>query len=218
MGAAEPGVFTFGESYRSAYPLGPKPPMWPGGPLSSRGGLIIGDKRKRALRRHEERIERKITYFDDASRRQRTRRVDTDRRNPEKYTIAVGGDWEVFAYPYLNPERLFLRIKDAVECFEPGDLSRLFSRVSSRIRRYTVRLGRGVKRRDFSGRLFQSALESGIRRFSEQQSKNELLYIRGVEYLSKCKECVYYVHRLQSAILCGSCRADARTKKWLLGD
>ena len=66
------------------------------------------------------------------------------KHNPEKYSIIHGGEWEVYAYPYQNPESVFLRVRGETVRFEPQDLKRIFSRTSARIDRYDLKMKKGT--------------------------------------------------------------------------
>lgn len=103
-------------------------------------------------------------------RRQITFRGHRFEKNPEKYTLAKGGDWEVFSYPYGNPVHVFLRVGKSVEVFEVTDLRRLFDRLSGRLKRYRLRLIKGVRRRDIGGCSLLKAYNSGIEAIRRQKS------------------------------------------------
>lgn len=118
--------------------------------------------RPRVIRRHKEYIEKDTEVLDDGRRRQRSRKIKTDERNPKKLTIARGGNWELFAYPGgSNPTLVFLRIKRAVETFEIEELRRLMKKLERRLGHHKNRVMRGVKRRNTSGRAYEKAYQAG---------------------------------------------------------
>jgi len=151
------------------------------------GAVPFGDdliaEMKKPIRRFKEKIDREITFTVSGKRVQRSRRVEIGKQNPAKLTIAKGGDWEVFSYPYSNTEYVFLRIKDEIELFEGEDLRRLLARISARIKSYLLRMKIGVKRRNLSGCSFQRAYDSGIEAFAEAQSLNKKEHTLRIERL-----------------------------------
>jgi len=100
-----------------------------------------------------------------------------DRPNPAKLTIAKGGDWEVFSYPYPSPEYVYLRVgrgkRCGIEVFEATTAYREFAKISARLARYRLRLAKGVRRRNVSGCSLIRAYEYGLRAFLRSQSRNE---------------------------------------------
>lgn len=138
---------------------------------------------RRKVRVHKEKIDRTSVYYQDGTRRQRTKHItDLGTPNPEKYVIAEGGDYQLYSYPHSNPENVFLAVKGVVELFPLKDAIRLFGRISERLRTYDLRLRRGVKRLDIQGCFLQSALRAGIKAQSMLQleiKKEYILYTIG---------------------------------------
>lgn len=159
------------------------------------GGLSISDDAKsKPRRRFKELIEREITYFGDV-KKQRSKTIDLTQTNPEKLTIAKGGDWEVFCYPYSNTQYVFLRVRNSIELFDLKDLTRLFSRISARLRRYSLRLTSGVKKRNVSGCAFQRAYDSGVARQFGLESQNKKEHtLRIVAHNTKGKAIAFFMY------------------------
>jgi hypothetical protein len=99
--------------------------------------------------------------------------------NPAKFTICKGGDWEVFTYPYPNPDHVFLRVghgkRCGIEMFEAVTAYREFAKISGRLKRYWLKMAKGGWRQTISGTKLSRAYDFGLQAFLESQSGNDSL-------------------------------------------
>lgn len=158
------------------------------------------EKFKRAVSVSRERIERTTTCYKDGSRRQRSKKIRHDKRNPKKFVIDQGGNHDLTSYPYENPNSVFLRVKDAIELFSVDDAIRRFNRWSLRLKRYRLLLTKGVKKRTNVGCAFNKAMQAGFESEFGLQSGKHSLINKTIECERKQKAIAYFSYKFRISL------------------